>query len=248
MFHRAFARFSALVFISEHHRQFVMTDSARTRAVVIPVSAHSDPFIQHGLEPAAGSVRITYCGTLCMMHETTTFLDWLQRHGPHSPVEFAFHTSGASKRKFEADAKALLDGGVRAKVKLGNALDEPEWVQVMKSSQVGLVFQDSGAGKIIFPSKLAGILAAGQAVLLVAEADSDIARLVSEHDCGWVVSPGDVAAFELSTRQMLDPHLLLEKRRNAYRLGHTKFSKEAVAQRWVELFNEQTDLRPRPSI
>lgn len=246
MFHWAFGKFSALVFIAEHHRRFVMTGSARTRSVVIPVSAHSDPFVQHDLQPAGGPVVVTYCGTLGMMHETATFLGWLRSHGGGSPVRFVFHTSGAAKRKFEGDVKALLESGVRAEIRLGGALAEPDWVRVMKASQVGLVFQDSGAAKIIFPSKLAGILAAGQAVLLVAETDSDIARLVSEHDCGWVVSPGDIAGFERSARQMLDPQVLLEKRRNAFQLGHTMFSKEAVTQRWVELFNELTGLRAQP--
>jgi colanic acid biosynthesis glycosyl transferase WcaI len=120
-------------------------------------------------------------------------------------------------------------------------------VRVMKSSQVGLVFQDSGAGNIIFPSKLAGILAAGQAVLLVAEADSDIARLVGEHDCGWVVSPGDVAAFEAAIRETLDPVTLLAKRHNAYRLGHALFGKQAVAGRWIELFEHLQNAASKPA-
>jgi hypothetical protein len=237
MFDAAFHKICALVFISEHHRQFVTTSSV-TRTVVIPVSAHSDPFVGHEPTLVTGPIQVTYCGTLGMMHETGTFLGWLERHGERCPMRFLFHTSGASKRKFESDVKALqAKAGLRTEVALRNALPEAPWVQVMKSSQVGLVFQDGGAAKIIFPSKLAGILAAGQAVLMVAEQDSDVARLVIEHGCGWVVNPGDVAGFEASMRDMLDAQLLLAKRRNAFLLGHSMFSKEAVARSWMQLFD-----------
>lgn len=237
-FETAYRRFSALVFISEHHRRFVAAPEVDARSVVIPVSAHTDPFVGHEPTPAIERVCVTYCGTLGMMHETGTFLNWLHQHGARSPVRFLFHTSGASKRKFESDVRTVLARtGLTADVGLQDALPEQPWIEVMKQSQVGLVFQDRGAAKIIFPSKMAGILAAGQAVLLVAEQDSDIARLVLEGDCGWVVAPGDVAGFETSLRDMVDTRLLLDKRRNAFRLGHRLFSKESVARRWIELFD-----------
>jgi colanic acid biosynthesis glycosyl transferase WcaI len=242
IFEAAYREFSALVFISEHHRRFVAAPGIDERSVVIPVSAHTDPFVGHEPAPVIERVCVTYCGTLGMMHDTGTFLGWLQTHGSHSPVRFLFHTSGASKRKFESDVRTLLArSGLTAEVTLQDALPEAPWIQVMKQSQVGLVFQDQGAAKIIFPSKMAGILAAGQAVLLVAEQDSDIARLVLDNGCGWVVTPGDVVGFESSLQEMLDAAVLLDKRRNAFRLGHRLFSKESVANRWIELFDQVTD-------
>lgn len=238
VFARALCKVASLVFISEHHRSFVSGDmSGPVSSCVIPVSAHSDPFTDVTSAPEHGTIDILYCGTLGLMHDTTTFLSWLQENRSASGVRFAFYTSGASKEMFERAVRAYLESGGTTQVALGNALGEVDWVRVMKGSQVGLVFQEAGSGKVIFPSKMASILAAGQAVFAVAEPASDVGRLVLQNDCGWVVEPKDVSGFDACIREMALPDILLRKRLNAFRLGHSLFGKAAVATRWVELFD-----------
>jgi glycosyltransferase involved in cell wall biosynthesis len=183
-------------------------------------------------------VRITYCGTLGLMHDTATFLGWLDSRVA-APVSFAFHTSGASKQSLEvAVRERAATRPLGVEVLLGNALDEADWIRVMRETQVGLVFQDAGSGKVIFPSKMASILAAGQAVLAVADFDSEVARLILDHDCGWVVAPGDTHGFQRAIEEMADAPTLQRKRANAHRLGRERFGNEGVARQWVALFDE----------
>ena len=108
---------------------------------------------------------------------------------------------------------------------------------MMKRAQVGLGFQDAGSGAVIFQSKIANILASGQAVLAVAKMDSEFGRLIVPNDCGWVIEPHDTTAYEECMERLARSEEVLRKRVNAYKVGHPVFGKDAVAKRWVELFD-----------
>jgi colanic acid biosynthesis glycosyl transferase WcaI len=239
VFAKSFMRLGHVVFISEQHRALISRDTPIShKSSVIPVSAYSDPFVNDVPTTSTGAIDVLYCGTLGHMHDTRTFLDWLARGGSRAAVRFSFYTSGASKARFEKDLHALMQrNAARVDVRIGNALPEQGWVEVMRGAQVGLVFQDVGAGSVVFPSKIASILAAGQAVLAVAEASSEIARLVVSHDCGWVIEPNDPDGFDGCIEDMLRSEVLLRKRTNAFELGQSVFGKAAVASKWVELFD-----------
>jgi len=239
-FARCLNRVDRVVFISEHHRRFVKEAlGVSPNSVVIPVSAHSDPFIEDEPRLHAGPVDVLYCGTLGLMHDTTTFLGWLAGAGARQDgVRFSFFTSGASKTRFEQGIASIVRSGAsKVAVAWGDALAESDWVGTMRRSQVGLVFQDVGTGDVVFPSKTVSILAAGQAVLAVAEIDSPLGRLVTSSDCGWVVEPRDVEAFDEAVRGLMSTDVLHAKRTNAFAVGHGRFGKAAVAAQWTALLD-----------
>lgn len=239
VFARAISKMEMIVFITEHHKAFVIKDIRfAVKTKVIPVSAHSDPFVGCHPYTVKGPIQIVYCGTLGLMHDTTTFLEWLSHARACDNLRLAFYTSGASKKKFETKIREQISNRqICPNVLLGNALDQDEWVKVMKAAQVGLVFQDADSGNIIFPSKVASILASGQALLAVADKNSELARLILQNDCGWVVSPSDVDYFSECVASILQADTLLIKRKNAFLLGHKLFGKQAVANQWVQLFD-----------
>ena len=239
-FSRALSTADAVVFISERHREMVAVEMPFTsRSKVIPVSANSDPFVGHEPRLSTDRPRVTYCGTLGYMHDTSTFLAWMERYAGSSDVRFTFHTSGAAKKDFEASVRqrqSTIQTG--AAIELADSLGEDAWTRTMLESHLGLVFQDAGAGAVIFPSKVASIMAAGQAVLAVADPQSDLGRLVASHECGWVVAPGSPEAFQESVLAIRDADELQRRRLNSFHAGHALFGKPAAAIRWIELFDE----------
>lgn len=64
----------------------------------------------------------------------------------------------------------------------------------LSAADVHLISLHPEAHHCLMPSKLYGILASGTAVLVIAAEDSELARLVREHDVGLVVPPGDPSA------------------------------------------------------
>ena len=104
-------------------------------------------------------VTFLYCGTLGLLHSTSTMFSYLHARKVPDGCRLEFRTSGAGKKQFEqaitSQFPSLLNDGT---VSLGNALGDSDWRDKMVSSQVGMVFQDSGSEKVIFPSKVFSVL------------------------------------------------------------------------------------------
>lgn len=233
-YEKSFIKMEAVVFVTQEHRDFVSQDiSLPKNSTVIPVPGHTDLFTDPNLQAVGSSVNILYCGTLGLMHDTKSFLTWLNNERVKPNVSFSFYTSGAAKESFEAQISNLKSKKIfKTKITCGNSLNQKDWVEIMDGAEVGLVFQDSGAGRVIFPSKVASMLGAGQAILAVTDPDSELGRLITEYNCGWVIAENDIDGFDRSLSEMLNCDLLLTKRCNAFALGHEKFGRDAVSKKW----------------
>jgi glycosyltransferase involved in cell wall biosynthesis len=132
----------------------------------------------------------------------------------------------------------------------------------MLSADIGLVTMRPGAETVVMPSKTYSAMVAGQAILAVCCLNSDLADLVLEHDCGWVVVPEAAGAASLVSllpgrvfsgaaglREVLgliasDPEQLQRKRANAYDAGHRLFSAAVVAKQWSDLLGQVAGRAP----
>ena len=82
-------------------------------------------------------------------------------------------------------------------------------------------------------------MAAGSAILAVAPADSDLAQIVTTHECGRVVSPGDVNGLRKCLDELLDnPKELNRLRSNARNAAVEHFDVHQLATRWLELLRD----------
>jgi len=234
---------AATVFLGDRLRAFAeAAHGPARRAVVIPVGADGSPFKDTPPELLATGVRpqILYAGLMGRMHDTDTLAAWWTGR-EISGIKWAFHASGAGY------ARLRKITGLRTEVTWGAALPDAAWQQSMKQAQAALVTIAPGAERVVMPSKTYSALVAGQAILAICRRASDLADLVTRHDCGWVVEPGDVAGL----RHALDciaenPRELWAKRRNAFAAGHRYYDMGTVAETWMQLFAElQNSAVPR---
>lgn len=217
------------------------------RAEIIPVGADGAPFRDHPprAPAAAQPPRILYCGQMGRMHEVDTVLGALCE-AEAAAFDWRFHANGASYARLRA---TLADGKgpIAARITLADPLPDAEWVEAMQSAHIALVTMAPGAEKVVMPSKTYSALVAGQAVLAVCPRESDLADLVLEHDCGWVVAPGDVAGLRAVLREIAArPELLQAKRERAFEAGHAHYDCSVVAKQWIELFRGLEAATPQP--
>jgi hypothetical protein len=231
---------TTVVYITEEHRNHVRRlMGAHAVDCVIPVPSYLGVGKEGAtFEPTTTNVTILYSGTLGRLHDTSTILKFLESELVPANLKFVFRTSGSGKASFERAAAARLVGLVeRGALVLGNSSTASEWSAIMYSAQVGLVLQDIGAGDVVFPSKTASMLLAGQAVLAIVDESSSVGRLVIECDCGWVVPPGNIARLKAALAELSNPALLKQKRINAHRIGVERFSVDVVANRWLKVLS-----------
>jgi glycosyltransferase involved in cell wall biosynthesis len=213
-------------------------------AYIIPVGADARVFENSPprLVDLNISIDILYCGNLGFMHEIKTLIDALYSpvysFGQQPRFSLSFNASGPLYEAFKKQVDQIE--WVKSKyIRLESSLSDEDWIDRMKQAHVALVTMKLGTEKVVMPSKTYSALAAGQAILAICPSDSDLANLVREENCGWVVTPGQThelwnALNEIAT----DRHLLQSRRENAYLAGQNKYSEKSVARNWIDLFVE----------
>ena len=120
----------------------------------------------------------------------------------------------------------------------GGPLDGEQWQATMAGAPIGLVLLKEAAIYSAVPSKVYSAMAAGQAILAICPGHSDLAAVVRDHNCGWVIDPGDTAALSETLKRLAqDPASINQKRANAYRAARQHFCMPVVTEQWIELIN-----------
>jgi len=211
-------------------------------SVIIPVGADAKIFSENSpinLQNSTSKIEILYSGNLGAMHETETFITSLEyacsKNNYFPNLNISFNSSGKRHQILKERCKKL-DSQIGDLINFGASMNENDWLTKMRSSHVALVTLKNGAENIVMPSKTYSALAAGQAILAICPFDSDLADLIINENCGWVVSPNDIEGFlQILNEIQFSPILVQTKRENAFRAGQTKFSNTGVAKSWIQL-------------
>jgi glycosyltransferase involved in cell wall biosynthesis len=143
----------------------------------------------------AGKFVVLYAGNLGLsqsLDQTLAAAEQLR----HEPVLFAYVGDGASKAKLQAFA---------AERGLTNVVFRPyqpkeRMAAYYSVADLHLVTLQRGLAGCIVPSKLYGVLAAGGAYVAAIDADSEVASITEQHQCGLRVEPDDAAALVAAVR------------------------------------------------
>jgi len=243
----AFRNCDATVFVGEHLRTFAEAEyGAARRSAVIPIGADGQPFRDHPPRPVAVGQKTTllYAGAMGRMHDTGTLAEALRAKVPES-LCFVFHASGKRYGGLRAMLEASMTGD---RLFAGAPLSRTAWVEVMSGAHVALVTEARGAERVVMPSKTYSALVAGQAILGICSARSDLADLINRHECGWVVEPGDIAHLARVFAEIAnDPQALHAKRCRAFSAGHNEYDIGVIAQRWSILIQDLSNYKATPS-
>lgn len=210
------------------------------RGVIIPVGSIVEDFDDMRILPVSDTseISVLYCGNMGRAHDSQTVGDYLNSPSAF-PGKICFYASGAG---FASLRRRVEDGGCSSRVSFSGPLAADDWKATMKASHVALVTMKPGWENVVMPSKTYSAMAAGQAVIAICPTESDLANLVRNSDCGWVLEPGDVRGLKgILEEQVTDCELLLKKRVNAYRTARLQYSTAIVAKQWTELFASLVD-------
>lgn len=234
----ALRRCSATVFLGDRLKSYVEGRYGRAKkGVVIPVGADAKPFQNAFPEllPKNEKPLILYSGNLGRMHDISTLSEAICKYAESqvTTLEFVFQANGKNYKKFVESIPS------NKSIRYSGRLPGPDWVNLMKRAHVGVVTMKPGSENVVMPSKTYSAMVAGQAIIAICPEVSDLADLIHQHNCGWVVAPGDVDklshVFKIIVENPAELHL---KRMNSYNVGHLKYNSENVADQWLSLFDQ----------
>lgn len=197
----AYRRFDGLIVLGRDAREFFarkLGDEASIEIIpnwgdideIGPIPRAKNAFAS--VNDLTASTIIQFSGNIGRTHDVETLLTVAERLRDRSDICFLFAGFGgkASLVKRAADqsrAENIVFLPRQPREQLGQML--------ACSTATVIGFIDKMLG-ISVPSRMYNVMAAGTPVIAIADARSELALMVSEHQCGWVLTPGDTQALE----------------------------------------------------
>lgn len=169
-----------------------------------------------------------YSGNLGRAHEFDTILE-ASRLTPR--VRFLIIGGGAQLDSVQRRAPANVEfRGYQPLARLSESLS---------AADVHLVSLQPQLEGLIVPSKFYGILAVARPVIFIGAMDGELARLIFESRCGFVVEPGDAAGLANVLRRLDDDRDLTRRMGLAGRaLYEQRFAPHLAFAAWEKILDE----------
>jgi colanic acid biosynthesis glycosyl transferase WcaI len=199
-----------------------------------PIAQSENPLRQAwGL---AGQFVLGYSGNLGRAHEFETVLAAAKRlrNEPH----ITFLMIGGGKR-FDELSRVVKEQGLTSSFRFMPYQEQkmlPYSLAVADAQWLSLNPKLEG---LLVPSKFYGIAAAGKPIIIIADKNGEIARLVQQHGCGIVIAPGDVDALVDALRLLSNaPEIVSEMGRRARTMLDAHFTRQKALGRWSGLLDQ----------
>ncbi|MEX2526757.1 MAG: glycosyltransferase family 4 protein [Gemmatimonadota bacterium] len=183
----------------------------------------------------APRLRLVYSGNLGRTHGLENLVEAAARLEPQQ-VEFMVAGDGvrATWLAHEVRRRGL------AHVRLLGYQPTPDLKALLASAHATLLTFQPGMAGVSVPSRMYNLLGAGRPLLAVCDPHSEVALLLKENRCGWVVPPGDPDALVEAVRRVAatPPHELEAMGRRGRQAVAESYTREAVVEAWRGLLRE----------
>jgi colanic acid biosynthesis glycosyl transferase WcaI len=177
-----------------------------------------------------------YSGNLGRAHEFETVLAAAQqlRHEPH----IIFLMIGGGKR-FDELSRAVKDQGLTSSFRFMPYQEQKTLPYSLAVADAHWLSLNPKLEGLLVPSKFYGIAAAGRPIIIIADKNGEIARLVQQHGCGLVIAPGDTDALVDALRLLSNaPQTAAEMGKRARTMLEAHFTRRKALERWSELLDQ----------
>jgi len=183
-----------------------------------------------GLE---GKFVVQHLGNMGRTHGIESMADAAEFLREYPDIHFMAVGTGFQKERL---LKRIADTSL-TNVSVLPPCSDDELEAYLNACDIALISFRSGMAGVSVPSRMYNVMAAGKPIIAVADAECEIARVVSEEAIGTVVPPEDsreLAAAILAARD--NPSRLHDFGRRARQVAEDKYSADAVLGHYLTLF------------
>lgn len=181
--------------------RIVIVENWSSASAITPMARPGDP----------RELVLLYSGNLGLAHDLDTLTGSMRdlQPGPGEPDRFRFlFVGGGAKRKQLA---AFCETNYIGNVEFRPYVARDQLSEGLAAGDIGLVTQRNVCWGTVVPSKVYGILAAGRPILFIGPKVATPALVISRHQCGWQIDPGDSPALTRLLQHLLEnPHEVRE--------------------------------------
>ncbi len=165
-------------------------------------------------------------------------------HTPESakPTTFVFVGDGARK---EYIAKRIQKEKI-TNIRMFPFVDRGDLSDLMASSDVSLVTLEPGMEGLGVPSKFYNLLASRRPCVAIVGAESEVAKVLAEADCGLRVEQGEPEELARTLAALLDsPEQMERLGNNARRVFEERFTLQHIGRQYSKLFEAAVEASAR---
>lgn len=144
-----------------------------------------------------GKFVVAYFGNLGRVHDLDPVIDLADRLRGEPEFQFVLIGPGAQRPRLEAAAQKRGLPNVR----FVGAQPREKRTEILSLGDVQLVTLREGGERVVYPSKIYGICAAGRPVFFIGPRQSEIARLVESRSLGLTFPRDDIAGMAGALRE-----------------------------------------------
>lgn len=191
-------------------------------AITVPHSKHKRDSLTASKWGLRNVFTIQYSGNFGRLHDILTILE-AARLLQDEPIKFVFVGGGAKYDQIRAYINHFQLSNIIVKPYQPRELLDDS----IASCDLSIVSLISGAEDTVAPSKVYGILASSRPIILISRDSTELSSLITNNNCGVVISQGDVIALCNSIKRFLTNDDLLDSMaENAKRLYDEQFGRD----------------------
>jgi glycosyltransferase involved in cell wall biosynthesis len=249
LFFRSYRRASAVVVLSRDMRALMLdsgvpADKLHTIAnwvdvdEIFPVKTGNQFRRRHGLD---GKFVVMYSGNMGMSQRLEQALDAAALLRDREDIVFAMVGGGADRRRLQR----LAADKQLANVRFYDYLPKSQLADSLSAADVHLVILRPEIKQLLMPSKLYGVLASGTPAVVLADADCELAEIVTACGGGVVVPSDDTEQLAATLRECADaPQRLADQGRRARAYAEAHCRREASVAKIRDLIIQLAGRQP----
>lgn len=187
----------------------------------------------HPVPHDSPTFTVGYSGNLGRAHEFATITGAMELLAKERNIRFVI-TGGGAQLAAVKQATASLGNVEFRPYAPREALSES-----LSSADVHLVSLQPELEGLIVPSKIYGILAVARPAIFIGSADGEIGNMLTSHDCGFTVAPGDALALAARIRELAaDRARAAAMGRRGLALYEERFAPAIALAHWERILSE----------
>ena len=178
---------------------------------------------------------VVYSGNMGVSHHFADLLDSVLEFKDHESIKFVFIGEGARKK----EVVEFQEQHNLSNVRIMGYQPMDRLVESLSAADIHFISLDDGFGGMVVPSKVFGVLSVGRPIVFQGSVDSEISKMLADHDCGVQVEIGDQTGVTNAIRNYADDRDRTQQHsQQAWNAYVDEYSSSVGINRYVDLIAE----------